>query len=61
LRNAGKYAKLYPFQYKFILSYVALKDIEPVSIPFANLVNSVGIDYEMLVKEAERLKNAGIM
>ena len=50
---------LLPIHYEIIKGLQ--KDIEPTPTPFANLVNSLEIDYEMLINEAERFKNAGIM
>ncbi len=37
------------------------ENIEPVPEPFAQVVESLGIDYETLQKEAERLKRGGYM
>ena len=37
------------------------KDIEPVKEPFAPLVESLGIGYERLAQEAERMQKAGLM
>ncbi|WP_300364396.1 Lrp/AsnC family transcriptional regulator [Hydrogenimonas sp.] len=36
-------------------------DIEAVAEPFKSLVESLGIDYERLAHEAERMKRAGLM
>ncbi|WP_201354203.1 Lrp/AsnC family transcriptional regulator [Hydrogenimonas urashimensis] len=37
------------------------KDIEPMKEPFKALVEALGIDYETLASEAERMKKAGLM
>ncbi|WP_456401538.1 siroheme decarboxylase subunit alpha [Hydrogenimonas sp.] len=37
------------------------KDIEATAEPFAPIVESLGIDYETLARETERMKKAGLM
>ena len=51
--------ELEPFHYELIKGLQ--KDIEPVEEPFRPLVESLGISYETLAQEAERMKRAGLM
>ncbi len=51
--------ELEPIHYEMIKGLQ--KDIAPVKEPFADLVDALEIDYEMLQGEVERMKRAGLM
>ncbi len=51
--------ELEPIHYEMIKGLQ--KDIPAVKEPFAQIVDSLGIDYETLAAETERMKRAGVM
>ncbi len=58
-RRAKEPMRMEPLHYEMVRWLQ--KDIAPVAEPFAEAVEALGIDYERLKKESDRMQRAGIM
>ena len=58
-RRAKEPMQMEPLHYEMVRWLQ--KDIEPVAEPFAEAVEALGIDYERLREESDRMQRAGIM
>ena len=58
-RRAREPMEMEPLHYDLVRELQ--KDIEPVAEPFAGVVQGLGIDYETLADEVDRMQRAGLM
>ena len=58
-RRAREPMEMEPLHYDLVRELQ--KEIEPVAEPFAGVVERLGIDYDRLEKEADRMQRAGLM
>ena len=58
-RRAKEPMEMEPLHYDLVRELQ--RDIEPVAEPFAGVVERLGIDYETLAKEVDRMQRAGLM